>query len=347
MASNNAVGVDIGTRAVQVAHVQGGRGRPTLVNFAGAKLPEGSVREGEILDVPAVSETIRGLLKEAKIRAKDVELGVSNQRVVVRQVDLPWAEEAELRESLRFQVQEYIPIPVEEAELDVHILDELTAEDGERRLRVLLVAAQKDMIATHVQAVTGAGLRPTGIDLNPFAVLRVLGGEQAVGGEGQLLVDIGAGVTNILVHENGVPRFVRILVLGGDDISEGLSVAMNLTPEEADVRKRQVGLDGDDTEARLVIEQRAARFIDEIRSSVDYYQAQAGVTPITRVVLSGGGSLLRGLPEQLEETLRLPVEMGRTFSALPMKPTKLSAEQLAAVEPSMATAVGLALGGIE
>lgn len=347
MANNSAVGVDIGTRAVQVAHVQGGRGRPTLVNFAGAKLPEGSVREGEILDVPAVSETIRGLLKEAKIRAKDVYLGVANQRVVVRQVDLPWAEEEELRASLRYQVQEYIPIPVEEAELDVHILDEITGEDGERRLRVLLIAAQKDMIATHVQAVTGAGLRPKGIDLNPFAVLRVLGSEPAVSTDGQLLVDIGAGVTNIVVHEGGVPRFVRILVLGGDDITEGLAVAMNLTPEEADARKRLVGLDGDDTEARLVIEQRAARFIDEIRSSVDYYQAQAGVTPITRVVLSGGASLLRGLAGQLEETLRLPVEMGRPFSALPVKPTKLTAEQLAAIEPSMATAVGLAVGGVQ
>ncbi len=341
------MGVDIGTRAVQVAHVQGGRGRPTLVNFAGAKLPEGSVREGEVLDVPAVSETIRGLLKEAKIRAKDVYLGIANQRVVVRQVDLPYAEEAEMRESLRYQVQEYIPIPVEEAELDFHILEEITGEDGERKLRVLLVAAQKDMISTHVQAATGAGLRPKGIDLNPFAVLRVLGNEDALGTDGQLLVDIGAGVTNIVVHEGGVPRFVRILVLGGDDITEGISVAMNLTPDEADARKRLVGLDGDDTEARQVIEQRAGRFIDEIRSSVDYYQAQAGVTPITRVVLSGGGSLLRGLPDRLEETLRLPVEMGRPFSAIPMKPTKLSAEQLAAVEPSMAVAVGLALGGVQ
>ncbi len=347
MASNNAVGVDIGTRAVQVAHVQGGRGKPTLVNFAGAKFPEGAVREGEVIDVTAVSDTIRGLMKEARIKGKDVMLGVSNQRVVVRQVDLPFAEPEELRETLRYQVQEYIPIPVEEAELDFHPLSEVEDEEGEKKSRVLLVAAQKDMITTHVQAVTGAGLRPKGIDLNPFAVLRVLGGDNPLGGDGQLLVDIGAGITNIVVHESGLPRFVRILVLGGDDITEGLSVAMNLTPEEADARKRLVGLEGDDDEARLVIEQRAGRFVDEIRSSVDYYQAQAGITPITRVVLSGGGSLLKGLPGALEDALRLPVEVGRPFSALPVKPTKLTAEEMAAVEPSMATAVGLALGGLE
>lgn len=346
MASKHSVGVDIGSRALHIAHIQHGRSGPSLVNFAGARLPEGSVRDGEVLDTAAVGATLKAILKTAKIAPKEVRLGVANQRVVVRQVDLPWMDTAELKESLRFQVQEHIPIPVEEAELDFHVLDDFTADNDERMLRLLLVAAHRDMVNTHVAAATAAGLRPIGVDLNPFAVMRALTRDRAVGGEGEVLVDIGSGVTNIIVHDNGIPRFVRILVLGGSDITEGITVALNLPEDEAEARKREVGVvaDSDDEVARIISD-RARRFVDEVRSSLDYYRAQTGGTGISRVILSGGGSLLTGLPEALEAALRLPVERGRPLAHLPVKASQLSPAELALVEPTLATAIGLALGG--
>jgi type IV pilus assembly protein PilM len=345
--SGTGVGIDIGTRTIEVAEVKNAKGGAIVTNFGGVELPQDAVREGEILDSAAVTEALEELLDSAKVKEKKVWLGVSNQRVVVRQVDLPWMEEKELRESLRYQVQEYIPIPVEEAELDVHVVDEFTNDAGERYQRLLLVAGHRDMVTAHVDAAVDAGLKPVGVDLNPFAVLRAMGNDSVLEHGNQVLVDVGAGITNIIVHEAGVPTFVRILVMGGDSITDALQSGLQTSREEAELAKRQTVLgSGGDVTARIVTEQ-ADQFVDEIRSSLDYYQAQTGASRLSGVVLTGGGAMLRGLPDRLAAAIRLPVEVGNPFDRYEAKGTVYGEDDLARVGPSLATAVGLALGGLE
>ncbi len=345
--ASSAIGVDIGSRTIAVAEVKGGRGATSVTNFGGVELPDDAVREGEILDPPAVAEALRELVGTAKLSGKKVWLGVANQRVVVRQVDLPAMEEKELRASLRYQVQEYIPIPVEEAELDVHVVSDYTADDGAPMQRLLLVAGHQDMIAAHVDAAVQAGLKPIGVDLNPFAVLRAMGDESALEQGNQVLVDAGAGVTNIVVHEQGVPTFVRILVMGSDQITDALASGLAVTREEAEAAKRGaiVGTTAD-VAGRIVTEQ-ADAFVDEVRSSLDYYQAQTGSARLSGVVLTGGGALLAGLSDRLAASVRLPVEVGNPFARWQASDTVYSEEDLAGVGPSLVTAIGLALGGLE
>ena len=345
--ANAAVGIDIGSRTITVAELKGGRGRTAITNFGGLELPGDSVREGEILDLAGTASAVRELMASAGIKTKKVWLGVANQRVVVRQVDLPWVEEKELKTSLRYQVQDYIPIPVEEAELDVHIVDEYVNEEGERFRRMLLVAAHRDTVNAHVEVAKQAGLKPVGIDLNSFAVLRAMGNTSSMDPGDEVLVDIGADVTNIVVHRAGQPTFVRILVMGGDDITDALETGLDISREEAEAAKRAVvlGADGDVT-SRIVTE-RADGFIDEIRSSLDYFQAQTGDVQLASVVLTGGGASLQGLTERLAGSLRLPVELGNPFPRFDVKNSVYGEDDLAKVGPSMTTAVGLAMGGLE
>jgi type IV pilus assembly protein PilM len=347
VARNSAVGLDIGTRSINVAEVTAKGGSTSVTDFGRLELPVGAVREGEILDTTAVAGAVRQLMGHTSIKDKKVHLGIANQRVVVRQIDLPWMPEDEFRTSLRFQVQEFIPIPVEDAELDFHVLEEFS--EGDKRMqRMMLVAAHKDMVAAHIQAAQEAGLRPVGVDLNPFAVLRALGEDSALSSGSEVLIDVGAGVTNIVVHDDGVPRFVRILVLGGDDITEALMSAGGTTFEDADELKKRLGLrqTGEHGEAERTIEQRAGAFVDEVRSSLDYYQAQTGAGRISRVVLSGGGALLAGLPERLAGVLRVPVERAKPFDRLPATKTEFGPEELEQVGPLLTTAIGLGLGGL-
>jgi len=342
------VGLDIGTSGVHAVQVSSGRGQPTVTNFGGVALPQGAVREGEVTDIDAVAGAIRKLWVDAKISEKAVWLGVSNQRVVVRQIDLPYMEDAELRSALRFSVQEFIPIPVDDAELDYQRLDEFTTDDGARQVRILLVAAHKEMVTAHVQAAVRAGLRPVGVDLNSFAVIRALAPAGSVTEGSEVLVDIGAGVTNIVVHDRGIPRFVRILVLGGGDITEALATGLNLSYEDAEATKLATGIqDATVDPAARIVTDRANQFVDEVRGSLDYYLAQTGATQITRVVLSGGGSKLFGLADRVGAALRLPVALGRPLQSLPVKGSVYGPEQLAEVEPLLATAIGLAVGGAE
>ena len=214
--------------------------------------------------------------------------------------------------------------------------------------RILLVAAHRDMVSSLVDAANQAGVKPEGIDLAPFAILRSVGEAAMLDQGSQVVLDVGSAVTSIVVHRGRVPSFVRILVMGGDDITRSLAEGLSVTRDEAEARKRErrVG-DESDVAARIVTEG-ADRFVNEVRSSLDYYRAQMGAAAqLSDVVVTGGGSALDGLTDRLAATVGLPVAIGSPFDTYPAEGTVFGPEDLARVGPSLATAVGLALGGLE
>lgn len=351
MGGRTAVGLDIGTSGVRAAELSLGRGTPKLERFGQVAVPSGAVIDGEVVDVELVAAALKKLWSEVKFGTKRVALGVANQKVVVRQADLPWMEYEELRKALSYQVADLIPMPVEQAILDFHPLEEFVNDSGARMLRVLLVAASRDMINSAMAAVERAGLRATSIDLSSFAVIRSLASPDHLGMESdaEALIDIGARVTNIAVHQGGVPRFVRILLMGGSDLTDAVAERMGVPTEEAEVAKQQLGIPSDPAErdahpASRVIESSVSTFIEEVRGSLDYYLASPGAIPIRRVVLSGGGSRLRNLSSRISAACRLPVDVAQPMGALRIGKTGLSDDQLAYVQPIVAVPVGLALG---
>jgi type IV pilus assembly protein PilM len=329
-----------------------GKGGATLERFGQVALPPGAVRDGEVVEPDVVATAVRRLWVQARLRSRDVVVGVANQRVVVRQVDLPWLPVEELRRSLAFQVQDFIPMPVDQAILDCHPLEERTDDKGARILRVLLVAAARDMVSSTLDAVQRAGLRPSMVDLTGFAVLRSQVSPSSASPasvEAQALVDIGASVTNIVVHQGGVPRFVRILLMGGGDITDAVAERLGVPAGEAELLKQSRGLSTvaaqvDPHPVNRAIESTGGALVEEVRGSLDYYTAQAGSVRIGSVVLSGGGSRLTGLRERLATATRLPVDHAHPLAVLRIGRTGLTADQLAIVEPMVTVPVGLALG---
>lgn len=349
-----SIGLDIGSSAVRAVQVTaGGRGPATLDRLGQVLLPVGAMRDGEIVDAGAVEEAVRTLWSRYGFKARGVQLGVANQQVVVRQIDLPYLPDDELRKSLDFQAQDSIPIPVEQAILDFHTLEHYENEQGDRFSRILLVAAQREMVQSLIGAVKGAKIDTIGVDLDAFAMLRSLAPQGVLEHqEGEMLIDIGAAVTNIVVHEGGVPHFVRILLMGGGSITEGLVTSLGIDHEEAEDLKARTGISDeyvvdDEVAGAQLITERGLRFVDEIRGSLDYYNAQGDAVPVRRVVLSGGGSQLPNLRERLADTLRLPVDRGHPMQQLKIGNVGLASEQLIEAEPYLAVAIGLALGGTE
>ena len=346
------IGVDIGSTAVRAAELSMRGETPTLVRVAQVPTPAGAVVSGEIHDPAQVASALRELWQRGKFRSREVILGVANQRVVVREVSLPWLSDKELRQSLPFQVQEFVPIPVEEAVLDFHVLEEFE-RDGRRMLRLLLVAAQKVMIEKIVEAAESARLRPVGLDLVPFAIVRSVGSLEGMGleaseGGDKAIVDVGADVTSICVHAWGVPRFVRILSAGGRDITSAMARGLGVSDDDAERLKRGGATEADGekaTEAVKVAESRASSFSDEIRSSLDFYQSQMPGAKIGRVMLTGGGSKLEELRRVLADRLPVVVAQGHPFHKVTPR-LDLPPEAAAEAEPLLAVAVGLALPGV-
>lgn len=346
------IGLDIGTTAVRAAELRG-KDEPTLVRFAQLSLPAGAMNAGEIVEPDAVAEVIRDLWRRGEFKAKQVAVAVENQNVIARQVELPTMPEEELRGALQFQVQDYMPIAAEDAVLDFLILEEFTGEDNAPMMRVLAVAAQRQMVNATLDVVQGAGLDVVSVDMAPLAALRaVIDPEPIVIDEepgAEAIVDIGGGVTTVMVHERGVPRFARVLPAGGGDITAALVSELGIDAEDAEAQKLSTSLqpEGSTVEPGVptIIEQRARAFIDDVRRSVEYYQSQAGAAKVGRVLLTGGGARLRRLPERLATALRLPVEEADAFARITVGDLGLSDEQLEQVRAVGAIAIGLALEG--
>lgn len=340
------IGVDIGSTAVRAAEVVPGD-QPVLVRAAQVPLPPGAVENAEVRQPDVVAEALRELWSRGKFKTKQAYLGVGNQRVVVREIALPWLPDKELRSSLAFQVQEFIPMSVDDAVLDYDPVGELE-QDGRRLLRILLVAAQRGMVSALVASATAAKLDPVGVDLTPFALVRSVGlfegldldveGDEAV-------IDVGAHVTNICVHDRGLTRFVRILPSGGRDVTLAIARGLGVEDDVAERLKRGERVEGGPAleDARRVALQRAGAFVDEIRSSLEFYTAQVPGAKIGRVVVTGGGSKLHGFLDLLQERIPVKVDRGRVFERVRSQ-LGMSLDEQNEAEPLLAVAVGLAMG---
>jgi type IV pilus assembly protein PilM len=349
------IGLDIGTNAVRVAEIEPGD-PPRLTSFGQVALPPGAMRDGEVIDPTAVTAAIQRLWKELSLKKVPVRVGVATPRVLVRTVDLPTMSDDELAGALRFQAQELIPIPLEDAVLDFQVLEALpipeAVGDGpppQPMSRVLLAAAHKDLIRNLTGAVRAAGLSVASVDLVPLALVRSVGRRVSDNGGGvEAIVSVGGGVTVVVVHELGIPRFVRILGSGGRLVTDAIARDLELTQDQAEAIKRQDDRAPSDLaqRARGAMARPISDLVEQIRGSLDYYRTQPDAIRLLRVTLTGGGALTPGLADQLVDTVGVPVDLARPREHIAIGDIGFPDDQLPILDPFLPVPVGLALGGL-
>jgi type IV pilus assembly protein PilM len=223
------VGLDIQPGYVSAVQVRV-NGKIEVQRAVGAPLPPGTVREGEVIDGQALSETLRELFASARLD-KRVRVGVANQRTVLRTLDMPPIPEGkELATAVRFQAEDQIPMPLESAVLDYQTLGTVDTPAGQRQ-RVVVVAAQKDMVEKLMAAVRGAGLRPEGVDLSAFALIRSLHRPDAH--EGCVLYLNVGGLTNMAIADGTNCRFTRVAAGGLESMATAIAERNAIPLEKA------------------------------------------------------------------------------------------------------------------
>jgi len=271
-----SIGLDIDGRYLAAAQVNGGR----VTRCASQNLPEGLVRDGEVTDPEALGQHLKSFASAAGL-PRNVRLGVANQQIVVRVVELPRIEDDKQRDAaVRFQASEAIAMPLDEAVLDHQIAGFTTAADGTARMQVVLVAARRKMVETLLEAVKAAGLKADGVDLDAFALVRALAVDtEEEDPRARVFCHLG-GVTNLAVAVGTNCFFTRPLSAVWDEEDAG------------------------------------SRLADEIRLSIDYYMTQPQAKPVGEVVLSGPGSADGQLVESLETHLGIPVQVPAPLGVL-------------------------------
>jgi type IV pilus assembly protein PilM len=331
--AKTVVGLDI--EPGYVAAVESRAGKVGIERAAMAQLAPGVVRDGEVVDVDALAQSLRTLFAENKL-GRRVRIGIANQRIVMRTIDLPPLTNAkEISTAVRFQAQEHIPMPLDQAVLEHHSLGEVETVEG-KRTRVVLVAARRDMIDTLLEAVKRAGLKPHGIDLSAFAMIRALHRPDRTGAT--LYMNVG-GMTNLAVAVGSTCVFTRVVAHGTASMASELAERRGLTLEHAHAWLKHVGLatpveeiEGDPLivkEARTVLGDGVRRIADDVRNSIDFHSMQDGAASVELAVVTGPAAAIPGFAEQLGEEIALPLDVGTVEEARPGSSHGFDASHLA------------------
>jgi type IV pilus assembly protein PilM len=353
--------LDIGGSSVLALSVTGKPDHLTLRACHEWTIPAGLVVDGEIVEPDLFARELRTWVNRNKLRGRGIHLAVSNQKVIVRNIDMPDLPEAELLNAIQLQAQEYIPIPVDEVVLDSQILGRRIESDGTARQEVLLVAAQRTMIMNMLNAVRHAGLKVLGIDVSSLALLRALipdepflpqpGHESVCRG----LVDISSSVSTLAVVAEGTLKFTRVINFSSDRFARSVAESRKIPHEDANVLVERVGLPGplppdlesyrDEVveEAQSGLTQVALELAEEIARSFDYFQTQERSTAVSQLILSGRGALVRNLDAYLADRLAMPVTVANPLMHVEENASSVPDEVLVAMAPSLAVAVGLVL----
>jgi type IV pilus assembly protein PilM len=318
--TSSFVGLEIEPSAIHAVSVTGA-GHLTVKQAVQVALAPGVVRDGEVIDPEALTDALRTLFAENKDLPKRVRIGIANQKIVVRVIEMPPISDAkELALAVRFGAQEHIPMPLDAAVLDHQALDVVETESGPRQ-RVLLVAARRDMVERVLGAARAAGLRVEGIDLAAFGMVRALAGTDGASLADTVLYLSVGGLTNLAVAQGTTCTFTRIVGDGLEALGIELAERRGLTLEHARGWLAHVGLtselssiDGDELiveDARAVLIDGVRRIAGEVRNTVDFHLAQTTEGGgVTRCVLTGPAAEVPGFAEALAFGLGLPVTVG-------------------------------------
>lgn len=317
-AHRRVVGLKIGASQLSAAVVTN-NGSPTLTQVAREPLTAGIVVGGELREPLALAEALKAFFRKHKLPTRGVRLGIANNRIGVRTFEVPDVDPKQLENAIRFRAQDALPIPVEEAVLDYHILDE---RFGEAEPRVLLVVTYRELIDGFAGACRGAGLTLAGIDLEAFGLLRALNAPGDPGAPARdaalVAVAIGHERTTVAVSNGRSCELTRVVDWGGANLDRALARALNIPADEAAAVKHRVSLgspqesteDAKTVKARDVVLRELHAFARQLVSSLHFYQSQPGALEIGEVVITGGTSDLPGLAGELERLAGAPVRVG-------------------------------------
>ena len=337
---STAVGLDVGSSCVRAAELSIGRRGVSLRRYGQVGLPEGVVVDGEVVDPAPVAVAIRRLWAGARFGSRKVVLALSGQRVIVRQVEVPTMSRADFCSALRYQAEDLIPIPLDDAVLDFAIL---ASNDGDGALRptmrVLVAAAPRDLVAKQAAVLGAASLRAVAVDPAPMALLRasrrVMSDQRTVA-----VVDIGAEVTMVAVREHGELRFSRTLNAGGGDLTGGLADRLGVDRLLAEAMKRQSSVPAGGI--GLLSRDEMSPLVGEIDDSLAFFSSQLVGPPLEAVGLTGGPSASDTLVGEVGRHLVADVTLLDSLAGLSVARSGLSAEAAAVASTTAMLATGAA-----
>jgi len=351
-AKNRLIGIDIGSHSIKIVDIDDSKKGMVLKNFGMIELPQDSIVEGSIKEMEIVSSALKNLLKNLKIKNKNVATSISGYSVIVKKITIPKREEVGLEKSIQSEAEQYIPFDINDVNLDFQILpsekEGTEEEEKEELMDVLLVAAKKDMVEEYISLLHLTDLNPMVLDIDAFALQNAFEISNHEQSGCHALVNIGAQQLTINVIKDGASIFTRDSSYGGSQITSEIQQKLNISYQEAEMIK--LGAKPLETEKKPIIEEifssTVTKWAQEVKRALDFVATTFIDVKVENVLLSGGSSLIKGFSKYLGLETGLKIEMLNPFGNLEIKEKLFDANYLNYHAPMAAISIGLALRSI-
>jgi type IV pilus assembly protein PilM len=332
-----SIGLDIGSGYLKVVQFKDIKGGYELELFDMLPLPPELIVDGSIIDSLRLIDSLKELIRKAKIKTKDAVISVAgHSSVIVKRVSLPEMTEEELSESIKFEAEQYIPFDIEDVTLDFQILG---PKEEPGQMDVIIVAVKKEIVNEYLSVVKESGLNPIIVDVNSFALENIYEINYEIEPDKNVaIVNIGANTINMNILKGGISVFTRDSAVGSSLHTEALQREFNLTYEVAESLKKGEAIENvSPQDALSVMDLTSEEIIGEVNRSLEYFHED-----INEMILSGGCALIKDFPKLLAEKIGIEVKVMEPFKNIKI-PKRFDITYIEEMVPVAAVAAGLAL----
>ncbi len=343
-ANDGYVALDIGSSSIKMVEAAVDKNGYRVLNLGILPLPENAIQNNMVVDAKPVVDVIRRLIQENGVKSKQVISAVPGRAVIMKKVQMPKQEPAELEANIEFEAQNIIPDSLQNVNLDYQVVHE--ADDG-NKMDVLLVAVKKEIINSYTDAIEEAGLMPSVMDVDYFALENMYEANYGADAETGVvaLIHIGAQYTSITLVHDGTSIFTGDLSLGGAYFTDNLARQLGVAVESAEALKTTGAPDGNrEADFEATLRSTSEELADEVRRTVSLYGAVPSEDGdgLRTIYLSGGGAKLAGLRVMLEERMGVPTRLSEPFRAFHVH-RNIDRDYLLGAAPYFAVGAGLSI----
>lgn len=332
-------GLDLGNSSIKVAQLRELHGKPTLVTYGDMDIPENVLASDSQIDQDKVAEFVKQLASDAGVSSKNVIASLPSSSSFTAIIKTPKLGDKELGESIGYQAEKYIPMPLDQVKLDWAVVAE---NPDTSELSVLLVAAPNNIANKYLNIIQKAGFELLALEINALALARSLTVPDKVDST-VMVLDIGTLSTDITIVTGQVPKIVRSVGIGSRSLRRVVSQNLGLDETQSDQFMKKFGMQQDKIEGQVykTLKPLIDHIVEEINKSTQFYKEQNPDSNIEKVILTGGTSALPGFPLYIANSTQMTVEIGNPWMNISY-PADLQ-QNLSSISLNYATVLGLAL----
>jgi type IV pilus assembly protein PilM len=349
--------IDFGSRSIKVVKLHKVSDGYELANYGIALSPEGAIANGEIFNPIVVADVLAELIKDSGIRDNRAIIAITGQKVIVREIVLPLMEDKEIMAGIMWEAPKYVPYDLDESIIDAEKVEEFVEKDGNKMMRVLLVAVPKSFIQPYMEVLKKVKIIPKIVDVVSCASIRAFESHFTDKEEEEkevnmidIIMSIGASSTILTLVEKGHLKFTRDILVGGNDMTKALAKSLNISFDEAEKIKREtkivLGTEAEEekkNEGEKIIVKILNQITKEVRKSLSYYKTQSQKVKYNKMILSGGCANIDNIKDLLSEQFEFPVIIGNPLEEIKIDERVFDIKKMKKLKDILSTVIGLAM----